>query len=424
MTQSPSAGLDKDSIIKKALVELRETKARLSALEHAQTEPIAVIGMSCRFPGGANSPESYWQLLRNGTDAISPVPSDRWDRDRYYDPDPQSPGKMSTREGGFLAEVDQFDPQFFEISPRETLTLDPQQRLLLEVAWEALEHANLPASRLFKSLTGVFIGISTSDYKERHLVALEDPMQTAYLGTGNTLSTASGRLSYVLGLTGPNLAVDTACSSSLVALHLACQSLRQKECHLALVGGVNLVLSPVTNIIFSKAGMLAKDGRCKTFDAAADGYGRGEGCGVVVLKRLSDAQRDGDVILGLIRSTAVNQDGPSGGLTVPNGPSQEAVIRQALSNGGVDPKIVHYIEAHGTGTSLGDPIELAALGAVFQDSHSATDPLIVGSAKTNFGHLEAAAGVAGLIKVILSLHHEEIPPHLHLQNPNPHVDWE
>ncbi|NJK64217.1 MAG: type I polyketide synthase, partial [Synechococcaceae cyanobacterium SM2_3_1] len=409
---------------KRALAALAKLQARLNALESANTEPIAIIGIGCRYPTHANSPKAYWEMLHNGTDAISEVPPQRWDIDAYYDPDPQALTKLYTRSGGFLLDpIDGFDPQFFEISPRETLTLDPQQRLLLETSWEALEHANIPPETLFNTRSGVFLGISTTDYREQ-IAAAAKPETIAYLGTGNSLSTAAGRLSYFLGLTGPNLAVDTACSSSLVALHLACQSLRQQECHLALVGGVNLMLTPATTLVFCRAGMLSPDGRCKTFDAAADGYGRGEGCGVVVLKRLSDAQRDGDHILALIRSSAVNQDGRSGGLTVPNGPSQEAVIRQALEKGKVDPALVDYIEAHGTGTSLGDPIEVSALGAVYGESHSREHPLLLGSVKTNMGHLEAAAGVAGLIKVVLALQHEEIPKHLHFQKPSPHIDWE
>lgn len=386
-----------------------------------KAEPIAVIGMGCRFPG-APDPEAYWQLLRNGVDAITEVPCDRWDIDAYFDPDPEVAGKMYTRQGGFLSAVDGFDPTFFGIAPREAHSLDPQQRLLLEVTWEALEAANLLPSRLYNSLTGVFIGICTSDYAKR-LLGTNDPRQIdAYFGTGNALSVAAGRLSYHLGLTGPCLSVDTACSSSLVSVHLACQSLRQRECHLALAGGVNLILSPENTLTFSRARMMSPDGRCKTFDAAANGYGRGEGCGVVVLKRLADAIADGDPILALIRGSAVNQDGPSGGLTVPNGPSQQAVIRQALGSGGIDPAQVSYIEAHGTGTALGDPIEVGALGSVFRQ-RDPQHPLWIGSAKTNIGHLEGAAGIAGLIKVVLALHHGEIPPHLHFHQPNPHIPW-
>ncbi|NEQ43493.1 MAG: type I polyketide synthase [Leptolyngbya sp. SIOISBB] len=408
---------------KRALLALKEMQAKLEAVERAKHEPIAIIGMGCRLPGGVVDPETYWDLLANEIDAVTEVPSDRWDVDAYYDPDPDAPGKIYSRYGSFIDNIDQFDPAFFSISPREASTMDPQQRLLLEVSWEALEQANQVPEQLFNSPTGVFVGICTSDYTKVALEADEAETIDAYFATGNTHSVASGRLSYTFGFTGPSVAVDTACSSSLVAVHLACQSLRQGECHLALAAGVNLLLSPQTTLTFSKAKMMAPDGRCKTFDAAANGYVRGEGCGVVVLKRLRDAQADGDQILAVIRGTAVNQDGPSGGLTVPNGPSQEKVLRQALKDGAVHPADVSYIEAHGTGTSLGDPIEVEALGAVFGRDRPPETPLHIGSVKTNIGHLEGAAGVAGMIKVILSLNHELIPPHLHFREPNPYINW-
>jgi acyl transferase domain-containing protein/acyl carrier protein len=349
------------------------------------------------------------------------VPKNRWDIDAYYDRDPEAIGKICTRNGGFVNDVDTFDAHFFNISPREAMSLDPQQRLLLEVSWQALENSYQDPLHLYESSTGVFLGICSNDYARKLSSTGEID---AYFGTGNAISAAAGRLSYFLGLTGPSLAVDTACSSSLVAVHLACQSLRKQECSLALAGGVNLLLSPENSIVFSQARMLSPDGRCKTFDAAADGYVRGEGCGIIVLKRLSDAIKSQDNILAVIRGSAINQDGPSGGLTVPNGPSQQKVIRQALKNGGVDPSLVSYIEAHGTGTSLGDPIEVKALGAVFGGSHSQENPLMIGSLKTNMGHLEAAAGIAGLIKVVLQLQYQEIVPHLHLKEPNPHINWD
>lgn len=393
--------------------ELR-AKARLAAME-----PIAVIGLGCRFPGDCDTPAAFWQLLRQGTDAITEPPPDRWDVDTYYHPDPQTPGKMVTRYGGFIQHPADFDAHFFNIPPKEAISLDPQQRLLLEVSWEALENAGLIPAELMGSQTGVFVGLSTNDYFQR-LVTRKATDIDAYLGTGYAHSVAAGRLSYLLGLHGPSMAVDTACSSSLVAVHLACQSLRNGESDLALAGGVNVILTPENSITLSKSQMLAPDGRCKTFDAAANGYVRAEGCGIVVLKRLSDAMADGDTILALIRGTAVNQDGRTSGLTVPNGPAQQAVIQQALDNGGVDPNQISYVEAHGTGTLLGDPIELGALGAVFADNPT---PLIVGSVKTNVGHLEAAAGAAGLIKVILALQHQQIPPHLHFKQPNPHIPW-
>ncbi|MEO0946631.1 MAG: MupA/Atu3671 family FMN-dependent luciferase-like monooxygenase [Cyanobacteria bacterium J06641_5] len=398
-------------------------------LKLATAEPIAIIGIGCRFPGGADTPEAFWQLLQDGRDAIAEVPKDRWDIDTYFDPDPTAPGKMTTRYGGFIDPLYAFDPQFFGLTPREAVTLDPQQRLLLEVSWEALERAGQAPDLLARgragvlgSQAGVFVGICGSDYSQLLLQRGSEEID-AYLGTGNTHSVAAGRLSYLFGFTGPSLAVDTACSSSLVAVHLAAQSLRQRECDFALAGGVNLVLSPEGTINFSKARMLSPDGRCKAFDATANGYVRGEGCGIVVLKRLSDALADRDPIQAVIRGSAINQDGRSSGLTVPNGPAQQNVVRQALANGGVSPAQVDYIEAHGTGTALGDPIEVGALGEVYRQHHSLEKPLLIGSVKTNIGHLEAAAGIAGLIKVVLSMQHATLPKHLHFKAPNSHIDW-
>ena len=407
------------SPVKRALRALEQMQAKLDKIEYARREPIAIIGVGCRFPR-ASSPEAFWELLRDGVDAVSEVPADRWDIDAYYDPDPEMPGKMYTRRGGFLDQSPTlFDAEFFGISPREAASMDPQQRLLLEVSWEALENAAL-APQLLTSRTGVFIGISNCDYANRFLKRDVTEID-AYMSVGTSFSAAVGRLSYLLGLQGPCVALDTACSSSLVAVHLAVMSLRLGECDLALVGGVNSILEPEVSINLCKARMLAADGYCKTFDAAADGFVRGEGCGMIVLKRLSDALADGDQIWAMIRGSAVNQDGRTSGLTVPNGPSQQAVIREALANGGVAPSQVSYVEAHGTGTRLGDPIEVGALGAVFgKRAH----PLVIGSVKTNFGHLESSAGIAGLIKVVLSLQHGYIPPHLHLQTPNPRIAWD
>ena len=380
-------------------------------------EPIAIIGLSCRFPKASN-PQAFWELLRNGVDAISEVPGDRWNVDTFYSPDPTVPGKVTSRWGGFLDEVDSFDSHFFGISPREAARMDPQQRLLLEVSWEALENAFVPPRSLTGSRTGVFIGISNFDYSR---LQFDDPDKIdAYAGTGNAHSIAANRISYLFDLRGPSMAVDTACSSSLVAVHLACQSLRNNESDLALAGGVNLILTPELTITFSQARMLAPDGRCKTFDAGADGYVRGEGCGVVVLKRLSDALSEGDNILALIRGSAVNQDGRSNGLTAPNGIAQQAVIREALSNAQVAPHQISYVEAHGTGTPLGDPIEMTALRAVL-DGDQPNGQVLVGSVKTNIGHLESAAGIAGLVKVVLALQNEAIPPHLHLKQINPYL---
>jgi malonyl CoA-acyl carrier protein transacylase len=384
-------------------------------------ESIAIIGMGFRFPG-ANNPESFWNLLREGVDAITEIPSERWNIDQFYDPKPATPGKMITRHGGFLKQVDQFDPSFFGISPREAESIDPQQRLVLEVAWEAIENAGIAPDKLSGSQTGVFIGIGNYDYgrlQSKNLSRLN-----AYDGPGTTLGVAANRLSYLLNLRGPSLVAETSCSSSLVAVHLACQSLHTKESNLCLVGGVSLMLSPESNIIFSHAQMMAGDDRCKTFDASADGYVRGEGAGVIVLKRLSEALRDGDNVLAIIRGSAVNQDGLSNGLTAPNGPSQQDVIRKALENAGVAPHQISYVEAHGTGTPLGDPIEIKSLKAVLMEGRQPNQTCYVGSVKTNIGHLEPASGIAGLIKVVLSLQNKQIPPHLHLKQLNPYIKIE
>jgi acyl transferase domain-containing protein len=407
------------SAVKLALT-VQRLRSKAGGIHLLNAEPIAIIGMGCRFPGGAHDPESYWQLLRNGVDAITQVPPDRWDVEAFFDPDPDAPGKIYTRWGGFLPDIDQFDCQFFGISPREAGAMDPQQRLLLEVSWEALEDAGQAPEKLVGSQTGVFVGISVSEYAQ--LFGGAGTADMIYAGTGNASSVASGRISYALGLQGPTLSVDTACSSSLVAVHLACQSLRAEESRLALAAGVNLILTPTGAIYFSKMRAMAPDGRSKTFDAAADGYVRSEGCGVVVLKRLSDALADGDRIAGLIRGSAVNHDGRSSGLTVPNGPSQQAVLRAALAHAGVEPSRVSYVEAHGTGTPLGDPIEVGALAAVYGGERA--EPLLIGSVKTNIGHTESAAGIAGLIKTVLALQHGEIPPHLHFKSANPHMALE
>ena len=395
MSSAASDNVENLSPLKRAILEIRDLRSQLDAIGQARTEPIAIIGMGLRFPGGAHDAESFWHLLRDGIDAISEVPRDRWDIDAYYDPDVNAPGKMSTRFGGFLDGIDRFDAHFFGIAPREAVSMDPQQRLLLEVAWEALENAGQAPNKLSGSRTGIYLGISNSDYFRVLLADTEkiDP----YVTTGNAFSVAGGRLSYLLGLHGPNLSIDTACSSSLVAVHLACHSLRNGECRMALAGGVNLMLTPEININFSKAQMMSPDGRCKTFDARADGYVRGEGGAMIVLKRLSDALADGDHILALIRGTAVNHDGRSGGLTAPNGPAQEAVIREALANSGIEPAQVDYVETHGTGTSLGDPIEVRALGAALAEGRDKDHPLMIGSVKTNIGHTEAVAGLAGQI---------------------------
>jgi len=413
------------SLSQKQLVLLAgKLQAKLEGIEAARQEPVAVIGLGCRFPGGGHSPEAFWRVLEDGVNCARPVGRDRWNMDAFYDPDPAVPGKMYTRHAALLDTVDDFDAEFFSVPAGEAEKMDPQQRLLLEVAWEAIEHAGYAPPRLAGSRTAVFVGVMNHDYE--HLQNLRRAFDdiSGYVGVGTALSVAAGRLSYFLGLKGPSVALDTACSSSLVTVHLACQSLRNRESDLALAGGVNLILSPTTMIAESKAMMLAPDGRCKTFDASADGYGRGEGCGIVVLKRLTDARRDGDTVLAVIRGSAVNQDGRSQGLTAPNGPAQQAVIEAALANAGVHPHDVDYVEAHGTGTPLGDPIEIQALGAVYGAARANGTPLLVGSVKTNVGHLESAAGVAGLIKLILALQHRTIPAHLNLQKTNPHIDLE
>ncbi|NTX01461.1 type I polyketide synthase [Myxococcus sp. CA040A] len=419
-TSIPSGG--QEALLRRALRKLEETESKLRTLERGQREPIAIIGMSCRFPGGATSPEAFRELLASGRDAVRDVPVERWDAEALHDPDPDAQGALTARKGCFIDQPDQFDAAFFGISPREAARMDPQQRLLLEVSWEALERAGVAPDSLMGSATGVMVGVASHDYFEMSTGAPESI--DAYTGSGTALSVAAGRLSYVLGLRGPALSVDTACSSSLVAVHLACQSLRLGECNLALAGGVSLMLAPILAMIESRTRMLAPDGRCKTFDASADGVVRGEGCGVVVLERLSDAQRAGHRILAVIRGSAVNQDGRSAGLTVPNGSAQEAVIRRALEQADLAPKQVGFVEAHGTGTSLGDPIEVEALGAVLSKERAPETPLLIGSVKPNIGHLEAAAGIAGLMKLVLSLEDGTLPPHLHFTTPNPRIAWD
>ena len=398
---------------------IENLESRLAAATAAHHAPVAIVGLGCRFPGAATGSDAYWDLLSDACDAITEVPPARWDVDRYYDADPDRPGKINSRWGGFLADVDMFDAGLFGISRREAEAMDPQHRLLLEVAWEALEHSGIAPDALLGSPSGIFVGLSTADYGTLLGADRDSSWIDAYASLGNAPSIAAGRLAYAFGTQGPAMVVDTACSSSLVAVHLAMQALRAGECRLALAGGVNLTLAPELTINFSKARMLSSDGRCKTFDAAADGYVRGEGCGIVVLKLLSEAEASGDRVLAVIRGSAVNQDGRSAGLTAPNGPAQEAVIRAALASGGIAPDAVDYIEAHGTGTQLGDPIEMHALRGVFGGR---SRPLWVGSVKSNIGHTEAAAGVAGLIKAVLMLRHGSVPASLHFERLNPHIE--
>lgn len=388
-----------------------------------QTSGFAIVGYAARFPGAADADE-FWDVLRHGRDAISEVPRDRWDVDEFFDPEPGAPGKVVTRRAGFIDDVTGFDAPFFGMSAREVRLMDPQHRLLLETAWRAVEHSGTAPTALANTNTGVFVGLATHDYLGMASDELTYPEIEAYMAIGTSSAAAAGRISYRLGLQGPAVAVDTACSSSLVAIHQACQALRLGECDLALAGGANVLLTPATMITFSSAHMLAPDGRCKTFDAAADGYVRGEGCGVIVIKRLDDAIRDGDRIRAVIRGSAINQDGASGGLTVPNGVAQQRVIADALKRADLEPRDVGYLEAHGTGTSLGDPIEAQAAGEVLGAGREPGEPLLMGSVKTNIGHLEAAAGIAGVIKVILSLENELLPRHLHFENPSPHIPWD
>ncbi len=402
-------------------------KAEYSSTTHkAQNERIAVVGMGCRFPGGANSPAAFWELLQNGVDAIVDVPEDRWDIRRFYDPDPGKPGKMYVKQAGFLQEkIDRFDAQFFGISPREAAPLDPQQRLLLEVTWEALEDAGFIPDQLRHSNTGVYIGGFTLDNKLLQLGILNREAISAHSPVSSSMVMLSNRLSYFFDFQGPSFTVDTACSSSLVSLHLACQSLLTKECNLAVSGGVNMMLRPEYPVAMCKGGFLASDGRCKTFDERANGYGRGEGAGIVILKRLSDALADGDHIHALIAATGTNQDGRTNGITLPNAAAQQQLMREVIQKAGISPAQIQYVEAHGTGTQAGDPVEAESLGTVLAVGRSANaPPRWIGSVKTNIGHLEAAAGIAGVIKTILTLKHKAIPPNLHFNQPNPNIDLE
>jgi len=409
------------SPVKQALL-VQELQSRLEALERLQVEPIAIIGISCRFPGGARDPQSFWTFLREGGDAITEVPPDRWDWRAFCDPGPVTPGKINTRWGGFIQQLADFDATAFGISPREAERMDPQQRLLLEAAWEALEDAGLMIERLRGTRTGVFIGCSAGDYAR---LQLSDPFQIdALVGVGNIVSMAASRISYWFDFRGPSMVIDTACSSSLVAIHLACQSLRTGESTIALAGGVNAILLPETHIIFSKAGLIAPDGACKVFDERADGYARGEGVGLLALKPLSQALADADSIYAVIRGSAVNQDGRSNGITAPNRQAQEAVLQDAYRNAGILPGEIQYVEAHGTGTALGDLIEAQALGSVLSSGRPPEQACLIGSVKSNIGHLETAAGVASVIKVALALKHKELPASLHFRDPNPQIPFD
>ncbi|MGB0521656.1 MAG: type I polyketide synthase [Flammeovirgaceae bacterium] len=404
----------------RAIQAIKQLKQQVADLTQQANEPIAIIGMSCRYPGGADDLASYWKLLQEGKDAVKRIT--RWDADEYYDEDGSQAGKMNTKEAGFLENIDQFDAGFFNITPEEAKNMDPQQRLFLELTWNALEDAGLQRKSLEGSHTGVFIGCMTHDYETLYGGGLNG--LNGYVGLGTAASILSGRVSYTFGFKGPSLTLDTACSSSLVALDLACNKLQKGDCSMAIAGGISLILTPALHVEFSKLQGIAKDGRCKTFSNQADGTGWSEGCGVLVLKRLSDAKKDGDKIWAVIKGTAVNQDGKSQGLTAPNGPSQEEVIQQALAKANISPKEVAYVETHGTGTPLGDPIEVQALGNVYGKDRSAHFPLKLGSVKSNLGHTMAAAGVAGVIKTVLALQHEFLPKTLHAAELNEHIPWD
>ncbi|NGO66841.1 type I polyketide synthase, partial [Streptomyces boncukensis] len=420
--------------LRAALETVREQKKALDQLLLEQHEPIAVVGVGLRFPGGSETPQEFAEFLREGRSAHGPVPEDRWVHGNTDSPaddsadnpadDRDNPGiKTPVADGNFIEGLDLFDEKFFKISPKEAPYIDPQQRLVLETAWQALEDAGIDPTGLRHGNGGVYMGVMSMDYVVESAALAEEELAGSLI-PGTAHSAVAGRLSYFLGLRGPCLTIDTACSSSLTTAHLAAQGLRRRECDIALCGGVNAIHHPMAQTALTQAGMLGSDGRCKTFDESADGYSRGEGCGVVVLKRLSDAERDGDRVLGLLRGSAVRADGESAGLSAPNGIAQAAVMRAAIADAGLEPRDIQYVEAHGTGTPLGDPVELGSISDTFAASHSGPEPVVVSSVKTNVGHLESAAGVCGLVKTLLQMQEGVFYPHLHLASPSARIPWD
>ncbi|MEM7269867.1 MAG: type I polyketide synthase, partial [Pseudomonadota bacterium] len=408
--------------LEEANAEIERLRAALAENNQTAREPIAIVGMGCRYPGGVRTPNEFWELLSSGRDILRDIPSERWDVDAHYDPEMTVPGKMYVRHGYYLDDIDQFDPQFFGLSPREAESLDPQQRLVMEVSWETLEHAGIAPSALKGGKTGVFVGQYWDDYSSQRIFATNNREIDRYAQLSALRGLTAGRICHILDSHGPAIQLDTACSSSSLAVHLACQSLRSGESDLALAGGVSLILSPEHLIGICQMTALSPDGRCKTFDAGADGFGQGEGCGMVALKRLSDARADGDTVLAVVQGTAANHDGHARTVTTPSGSAQRAMLQEALDDAGLEPHHIDYVETHGTGTPLGDPIEVSAIGRVLCEDRE--KPLYLGSVKTNVGHLDSAAGVVGLMKVVLSLQHETIPPHLNYSEPNRHIPWD